>query len=192
MTSAAITAQQLATAKELVTDLHAEGIAAHIVRCCDTVSVAIKHTVIPETATLYIEQPADDPTCVLWLVKNEADEPLDWSDWTVPADEHRRTRTVQRIREWFRLHEYVPDRPADANPQSYTREHIIDTIEAAVARLGVELALGEQDQDLAELALDTLLYLLDHPDAGMREVVREQRGLHDPEDLLGCWTGRNR
>ncbi|MFD8597729.1 hypothetical protein ACFV1L_22265 [Kitasatospora sp. NPDC059646] len=183
MTTAATTAQQYATAEQLVADLHIEGIAAHVVRRWGTVSVAIKHTVTPETATLYIEQPADDPTCVLWLLKNEADESLDWNDWTVPADEHRRrVRTVQRIREWFTVNEYTPERPADAPPEHYTREQITLTVETTLARLARDLDLTAHDKGCAEVALDSLLYLLDHPDAPMREVIAEQYGMEHPHD----------
>jgi len=182
-----------AAAQELAEALTARGITARTVEEFGTLSVAIEHTVYEEEfAVLYIEQPTDDPRAVLWLVRNEAGEALDWGDWTVPAD-RRHERTLDRIQGFFAARSCVPGRPTtDGHPQHYNRHHLLVTIEAVLARLGVELALGDREQQLAELTLDTLLYTLDHPGADLREVIREQHGMIHPEELIGRWTSRNK
>ncbi|MET8703668.1 hypothetical protein ABZW10_33175 [Kitasatospora sp. NPDC004723] len=174
-------------AQTLAAELTERGISAEAITSHDVRTVAIPHTVYEaEYAVLHIE-PADASGIVAWRADNGHGEPLDWGAFKVPAHCAQR-RTVDRVGEWLLAHSSVPGRPTmNGFPQHYTRHHLLMRIEAASRLLRDELALGGREAGLAELALDTLLYLLDHQEAELDEVIAEQYGV-GPADLYARWA----
>lgn len=73
--------------------------------------------------------------------------------------------------------------------RTYTRADVSRAVNAGADLVLEDFDASEQDRDLVNIIVNAALTLLDKPDATLAEVIEENYGDEDPDEVRSWWTG---